>query len=102
MSGYWEELERPGADSVTVEGWELRAGNRVRLRPRAGGDVLDLALAGRVAVLEGIEQDLEGQVTLAVVIEDDPGRDLGLARQPAPVLLLAERGRADCDRGRRG
>ena len=82
MSGYWEELERPGPDSVTVEGCELRAGNRVRLRPRAGGDVLDLALAGRVAVIEGIEQDLDGQLVLAVVVEDDPGRDLGMARQP--------------------
>jgi hypothetical protein len=32
----------------------------VRLRPRPGGDVFDLALAGRTGVVEGIEQDLEG------------------------------------------
>jgi hydrogenase maturation protease len=82
MSGYWEELERPGPDSVTVGGSELRAGSRVCLHPKPGGDIWDLALEGRAALIEAIEQDLEGQITLAVVIEDDPGRDLGFARQP--------------------
>jgi len=79
---YWEELERPGPDSVMVAGSELRPGSRVRLIPREGGDVFDAALAGRSAVVEGIEQDLDGNITLAVVVEDDPGADLGLARQP--------------------
>lgn len=79
---YWEELERPGPDAVAVDGIQLRAGSRVRLRPRPGGDVLDLALAGRVAVVETIEQSVEGEITLAVVVEDDPGRELGFARQP--------------------
>jgi hydrogenase maturation protease len=54
----------------------------VRLKPRPGGDVFDLALAGRTGVVEGIEQDLEGKVLLAVVVDDDPGRDLGHRRQP--------------------
>jgi hydrogenase maturation protease len=54
----------------------------VRLNPAAGGDIWDLALAGRTAVIEAVEQDMEGRTTLAVVIEDDPGRELGLARQP--------------------
>jgi len=82
VPSYWEELERPGPDAVTVDGVELRARSRVRLRPRAGGDVLDLALAGRTAVVEGIDQDLDGNVKLAVAVDDDPGRDLGLRRQP--------------------
>jgi hydrogenase maturation protease len=82
MSDYWEELERPAPDSVSVGGQAVRAGTRVRLSPRAGGDIWDLALAGRAAVVEAVEQDLEGQVRLAVVVEDDPGRDLGFARQP--------------------
>jgi hydrogenase maturation protease len=82
MSGYWEELERPGPDSVSVPGSELRPGSRVRLCPRPGGDIFDLALSGRTAVIEAIEQDMDDQITLAVVVEDDPGRDLGLARQP--------------------
>ena len=79
---YWEELERPGPESVIVAGSELRPGSRVRLLPRSGGDIFDTVLAGRSAVVEAIEQDLDGKISLAVVIEDDPGRDLGFARQP--------------------
>ena len=80
VPSYWEELERPGPDAVTVDGVELRARSRVRLKPRAGGDVFHLALAGRTAVIEGIDQDLEGNVKLAVAVDDDPGRDLGTAK----------------------
>jgi hydrogenase maturation protease len=79
---FWEELERPAPGSVTVNGVELRRGSRVRLCPRPGRDVLDLALAGRVAILEGIDQDYEDNLHLAVTVEDDPGRDLGERRQP--------------------
>ena len=43
---------------------------------------MDLALAGRVAVIESIEQDLEDRVHVAVIVEDDPGQDLGMLRQP--------------------
>jgi hydrogenase maturation protease len=81
-SNYWEELERSGPDVVDVEGVELRRGSRVRLHPRPGGDVFDLALTGRIGVIEGIEQDMEGRIQLSVTVEDDPGRDLGERRQP--------------------
>jgi hydrogenase maturation protease len=80
--GRWEDLERPAPDSVVVAGRELRAGSRVQLRPHPGGDIMDLALDGRFAVIEGIDQDLDGDVKVAVVVEDDPGRDLGQWRQP--------------------
>ena len=82
MTGYWEELERPAPDAVTVDGVELRRRSRVRLRPRAGGDVMDLALSGRTAVVEGIEEDTDGNLHLTVIVDDDPGRDLGERRQP--------------------
>jgi hydrogenase maturation protease len=49
----------------------------VKLRPRAGGDVFDLALAGRTAVVDVIERDMEGRVHVGVLVDDDPGRDLG-------------------------
>jgi hydrogenase maturation protease len=55
----------------------MRPGTRVRLRPRAGGDVFDIALAGRIAVVEEVVESMEGAVQLAVSVEDDPGRDLG-------------------------
>jgi hydrogenase maturation protease len=80
--GHWEELERPAPDSVLVDGVKLRRGSRVRLSPRARGDAFDLALAGRSAVIDAIEQDMEDNLHLAVTIEDDPGRDLGERRQP--------------------
>jgi hydrogenase maturation protease len=89
VSGYWEELERPAPDAVTVDGIELRRRSRVRLRPRAGADVFDLVLAGRTAVIEGIDQDLEGNVQLAVTVEDDPGSDLGERRQPGHRFFFA-------------
>jgi hydrogenase maturation protease len=89
VPSYWEELERPGPDAVEVDGVALRSRSRVRLKPRKGGDVFDLALAGRTAVIEGIEQDLEGNVQLAVAIDDDPGRDLGLRRQPGHRFFFA-------------
>lgn len=79
----WQLLEdKTPVDHVLVSGVELRQGSRVRLKPRAGGDVFDLALAGKTAVVEAIEQDYEGQAHLAVVVDDDPGRDLGMLRQP--------------------
>jgi hydrogenase maturation protease len=79
----WQLLEdRTSAESVSVSGVEVRKGDRVRLRPRAGGDIFDLALDGQTALIEAIEQDYEGKLHLAVVLEDDPGKDLGMLRQP--------------------
>jgi hypothetical protein len=64
------------------DGTGFKPGDRVRLRPKSGGDVFDVVLAGRVAIIESIEQDFENRVHVAVVIEDDPGKDLGFMRQP--------------------
>ena len=54
----------------------------MRLRPRKGGDVMDIALSGQAAIIESIEQDYEGKIHVCVVLDDDPGRDMGLLRQP--------------------
>jgi hypothetical protein len=67
---------------VSVGGVSLKAGDRVRIHPKGRADIMDLALAGKTAVIEAIEQDSEGRVHLALVLEDDPGKDLGLMRQP--------------------
>jgi hydrogenase maturation protease len=42
---------------------------------------MDLALDGRIAEVAAVEEDFEGQVHVAVVLEGDPGRDLGAASQ---------------------
>ncbi|MGI8956605.1 MAG: hypothetical protein ACR2II_06790 [Chthoniobacterales bacterium] len=68
--------------SATVGGAQVKAGDRVRIRPKKRADVLDMALDGKIAVIEAVEQDLEGGVQLALVLDDDPGRDLGMMRQP--------------------
>jgi hypothetical protein len=69
-------------DGVAVGGIYVKPGDRVRIRPRARADVIDLALNGETAIVEAVEQDLEKRVHLAVVLEKDPGRDLGMMRQP--------------------
>ncbi len=79
----WQLLEdKTRVERLTVAGVEIKVGDRVRLRPRQGGDVLDIALAGQTAIIESIEQDYEGKNHVCVVLEDDPGRDLGMLRQP--------------------
>jgi hypothetical protein len=79
----WSNLEeRPRLESVRVYGVELRPGDRVRLWPKQQSDIFDMALRGKPATIEAIEQDYEENIHLAVVIDDDPGKDLGLLRQP--------------------
>jgi hypothetical protein len=63
-------------------GVTLGPGHRVRLRPRPGGDIFDVALAGKEATVASVEEDFEGRVFLALTIDDDPGRDLGLLGKP--------------------
>jgi hypothetical protein len=80
MTEPWGEME-----AFTAVVWpygELRVGDAVRLRPRPGADILDLALSGRAAHVESIVRDLENEVHVAVVVDDDPGADLGLLRMP--------------------
>jgi hypothetical protein len=84
---------RAVAQTVQVGGVCLKTGDRVRLRPSAGqappaansgsrrADIFDTALNGRTAIIAGIEEDFENKVQVAVVVEDDPGRDLGEMRQ---------------------
>jgi hypothetical protein len=69
-------------NTVTVGGVDLREGDRVRVRPKSRADVMDLAVAGKIAIIESIEQDAESKMHLALVLEDDPGKDLGFLRQP--------------------
>ena len=86
----WQLLEdKTPLDLVRVNGAELRPGDRVRLKPRGQSDVFDLALAGKIATIEALEEDYEGNVHLAVVVDDDPGRDLGLLRQPGHRFFFA-------------
>jgi hydrogenase maturation protease len=89
----WERLAARPPDSVEVGGRTLRRGSRVRVAPRRaadlGPDTMDRALAGKLARVESIEQDVGGELLLVVVLDDDPGRDLGRARFPGHRFFLA-------------
>jgi hypothetical protein len=75
----------PGEDypppaAIFIDGKEVRAGTRVRLRPgraRQGrlADAFDLLLEGRTARVEIIQQDFENRLYLVVTLDDDPGRE---------------------------
>jgi len=41
-----------------------------------------IALQGKAAGIESIEQDAENRIYLALVLDEDPGKDLGFLRQP--------------------
>jgi hydrogenase maturation protease len=79
----WNLLEaKTPQDALEISGVPIKAGDHVRLRPGKRGDIFDLALDGKTAVIESIEQDYEGKFHICVVADDDPGRDIGLMRQP--------------------
>lgn len=82
MDSWNPEADRRRLECVHIGLCEVRHGDRVRLRPRGGADIFDLALAGKTATIDTIEQDYDGRVYLAVTVDDDPGRDLGSLRQP--------------------
>jgi hypothetical protein len=69
-------------NTVSVSGVNLREGDRVRVRPKNRADIMDMAVAGKIAIIESIEEDAERKTHLALVLEDDPGKDLGFLRQP--------------------
>jgi hydrogenase maturation protease len=79
----WRLLEdKAPTGSLSIAGVEVRPGHRVRLHPGKRGDVMDIALDGKTAMIESIEQDYEGNFHVCVVADDDPGRDIGIMRQP--------------------
>ena len=55
-------------------------GTRVRLRPKAGRDPWDAMLAGRTGLVERVEETMEGDLQLAVALDDDPAAELGPGR----------------------
>ncbi len=89
MTDWGPESDRKRVECVHIGPAEVRPGDRVRLRPRGRADIFDLALVGKTATVESIEQDFDGRVYLAVTVDDDPGRDLGVLRQPGHRFFFA-------------
>lgn len=81
--------ETTGPETVSIAGETIAPGSRVRLCPRGFGDIYDIALAGRVAVVEGLDRDREDNLHVAVLLEDDPGRAVGSLRQHGHRFFFA-------------
>jgi hypothetical protein len=82
MDSWLDETNHRRLECIHLGPAELRKGDRIRLRPRRRADILDIALDGKTAIIEAIEQDFEGRAYVAVVVDDDPGKDFGSLRQP--------------------
>jgi len=82
--------EKPRLVSLLESGRSLCVGARVRLRPKSGGDIMDIALKDKIAVVEAIERDFEDRVHVAVTLIDDPGRDLGAAGFPGHRFFFSQ------------
>jgi hydrogenase maturation protease len=89
MDGFGPQIGAPPPRTVNVAGVDIGRGSRVVLRPRAGGDVFGDAMAGMVATVEALHEDLDGKVHVAVTLEDDPGRELGEDRRPGHRFFFA-------------
>ncbi len=73
---------KPELAYVHTAGKDMKVGDRVRLKPKSGADIMDFVLKGEVAIIEAIERDFDDKVHVVVVIESDPGREFGLERMP--------------------
>jgi hypothetical protein len=66
----------PTSDAVLVGGVPVARGSHVRLVPGRRADAHDLFLAGRAATVAAVLHDVDGDVHVAVTLDDDPGADL--------------------------
>jgi hypothetical protein len=67
----------PETDGVVVAGVTLAKGSRVRLRPGLRRtDAQDMFLADRLATVEAVFLDVDGNHHLAVTLDEDPAADL--------------------------
>jgi hypothetical protein len=67
---------QPETDAVLVGGVPVAKGSRVLLRPSRRADAQDLFLAGLTAMVSRVYFDVDGGTHVAVMLEDDPGKDL--------------------------
>jgi len=66
----------PGTDTVEVRGVAVAKGSTVRLHPSRRADAQDLFFAGQAATVAAVHHDVDGNVHVAVTIDDDPAADL--------------------------
>jgi hypothetical protein len=67
----------PWTDTICIDDVDVKKGSKVRLRPgERRTDAQDLFLVGRLATVEGVFSDVDGDQHLAVTLDDDPAAEL--------------------------
>jgi hypothetical protein len=66
----------PRTDVVLVDGTVIGTGSKVRLAPSRRADAQDMFVAGCCATVTGVFNDVDGEVHLAVVVDDDPAAEM--------------------------
>jgi hypothetical protein len=65
----------PATDSVMVRGVTVKRGSRVVLHPNRRADAHDFFFAGLNATVAGVFKDVDGNVHVAVSVDDDPATE---------------------------
>ena len=60
---------------MLVAGVEVGKGARVRLHPSRRADAHDMFLDGLVATVAGVFRDVDGEMHVAVTVDDDPATE---------------------------
>jgi hypothetical protein len=63
---------KPFEDTTQVGATEVGKGSKVRLHPGNRSDAQDMFLRGLTATVEGVFHDIDGDIHLAVSVDDDP------------------------------
>ncbi|MGD0473637.1 MAG: hypothetical protein ABSB70_10510 [Candidatus Velthaea sp.] len=61
--------------SIEIGGIPVAKGSSVRLVPKRRADAWDMFLAGKLATVQAIHQDLEAKLYVAVTVDDDPATE---------------------------
>jgi hypothetical protein len=66
----------PDRAAVEISGIAISRGASVRLRPNRRADSMDLFLTDRLATVEAVYESVDGDMHVAVTLDDDPAQDL--------------------------
>ena len=62
----------PWSDALRIGDVDVAKGTRVRLRPSRRADAHDMFVAGKDATVAGVFHDVDGDLHVAVTVDDDP------------------------------
>jgi hypothetical protein len=66
----------PDIGTISIRGVDVGKGSRVRISPKRRADAHDIFLKGRYGKVAGVFEDVDGQIYVAVTLEDDPSGEL--------------------------